>query len=60
MKHLLNGVAVVAALVVAAPAWAQQGGNGMGMPGPNPGGGGRPDPLQHRSTPGPRRSGTCA
>jgi hypothetical protein len=42
MKHLLNGVAVAAALVIAAPVWAQNpsGGNSMGMPGPNPGGGG--------------------
>jgi hypothetical protein len=42
MKHLLNGVAVAAALAIAAPVWAQNpsGGNSMGMPGPNPGGGG--------------------
>jgi hypothetical protein len=42
MKHLLTGVAVAAALAIAAPVWAQNpsGGNGMGMPGPNPGGGG--------------------
>jgi hypothetical protein len=42
MKHLLTGVAVVAALAFTAPVWAQQanpsGGNAMGMPGPNPGG----------------------
>jgi len=42
MKHLLTGVAVVAALAFTAPAWAQpanpSGGNAMGMPGPNPGG----------------------
>jgi hypothetical protein len=40
MKHLLNGVAVAAALVIAAPVWAQNpsGGNSMGTPGPNPGG----------------------
>ena len=42
MKHLLTGVAVVAALAFAAPVGAQQtnpsGGNAMGMPGPNPGG----------------------
>jgi hypothetical protein len=40
MKHLLNGVAVMAALVIAAPAWAQNpsGGNAVGTPGPNPGG----------------------
>jgi hypothetical protein len=42
MKHLLTGVAVVAALAFTAPVWAQpanpSGGNAMGMPGPNPGG----------------------
>jgi len=41
MKHLLTGVAVVAALAFSAPTWAQpspSGGNPMGMPGPNPGG----------------------
>ena len=40
MKHLLHGVAVAAALVIAAPVWAQSpsGGNPMGTPGPNPGG----------------------
>ncbi len=40
MKHLLNGVAIAAALVIAAPAWAQNpsGGNSVGTPGPNPGG----------------------
>ena len=38
MKHLLNGVAIAAALAVAAPVWAQQGGNPMGTPGPSPGG----------------------
>ena len=42
MKHLLTGVAVVAALAFSAPVWAQQvnpsGGNSMGVPGPNPGG----------------------
>jgi hypothetical protein len=42
MKHVLTGVAVVAALAFSAPAWAQpaspSGGNPMGMPGPNPGG----------------------
>ncbi len=44
IKHRLNGIAIVAALAVSAPVWAQSanpsGGNGMGMPGPNPGGGG--------------------
>jgi hypothetical protein len=47
MKHLLNGVAIAAALAIAGPVWAQQqvpnpnvnpSGNSMGMPGPNPGG----------------------
>jgi hypothetical protein len=41
-KHLLGGVAVIAALALSAPAWAQpanpSGGNSMGMPGPSPGG----------------------
>jgi hypothetical protein len=41
-KHLLGGVAVIAALALSAPAWAQpanpSGGNSMGVPGPNPGG----------------------
>lgn len=42
MKHLMTGVAIVAALAFCAPASAQpaspSGGNAMGMPGPNPGG----------------------
>jgi hypothetical protein len=42
MKHLLTGVAVVAALALSGPVGAQpaspSGGNAMGMPGPNPGG----------------------
>jgi hypothetical protein len=42
MKHLLTGAAVVAALAISAPVWAQtanpSGGNPMGMPGPSPGG----------------------
>lgn len=42
MKHLLTGVAVIAALAFSAPVWAQQanpsGGNALGLPGPNPGG----------------------
>jgi hypothetical protein len=41
-KHLLNGAAVVAALALSPPVWAQSanpsGGNSMGMPGPSPGG----------------------
>jgi hypothetical protein len=42
MKHLLTSAAVVAALAISAPVWAQpanpSGGNPMGMPGPSPGG----------------------
>ncbi len=40
MKHLLNGVAIAAAIVIAVPVWAQSptGGNAVGTPGPNPGG----------------------
>jgi hypothetical protein len=42
MKHLLTGVAVIAALAFSAPLGAQtaspSGGNAMGVPGPNPGG----------------------
>jgi hypothetical protein len=41
-RHLLSGVAVIAALAFSAPVWAQpanpSGGNSMGMPGPSPGG----------------------
>jgi hypothetical protein len=41
-RHLLNGVALIAALALSAPAWAQpanpSGGNALGVPGPNPGG----------------------
>lgn len=58
MKHLLTGVAVVAALAFAAPVWAQpanpSGGNAMGMPGPNPGGGGL---TPYTTGPGPKPSG---
>jgi hypothetical protein len=51
IKHLLNGVAIVAALALAAPVWAQTaggdtyGGNSMGLPGPNPGGPDVPSPY---------------
>jgi hypothetical protein len=42
MKHLLSGVAVIAALAFSAPVGAQpanpSGGNALGLPGPNPGG----------------------
>jgi hypothetical protein len=60
-KHLLSGVAVAAALVLAAPAWAQNpsGGNAVGLPGPNPGGpgltpytgGGAPPPAAAPAAP---------
>ncbi len=55
MKHLLTGVAVFAALAIAAPVWAQNpsGGNGMGMPGPNPGGGGGLTPYSGGGAPAP-------
>ena len=55
MKHLLTGVAVAAALAIAAPVWAQNpsGGNGMGMPGPNPGGGGGLTPYSGGAAPAP-------
>ena len=58
MKHLLTGVAVVAALAFAAPVWAQPvspGGNAMGMPGPNPGGAGL---TPYTTGPGPKPSGS--
>ncbi len=40
MKHLIRLAASAAALLIAAPVWAQNpsGGNSMGTPGPNPGG----------------------
>jgi len=41
-KHLLNRVAVITALALSAPVWAQpanpSGGTAVGLPGPNPGG----------------------
>ena len=63
-KHLLGGVAVIAALALSAPAWAQpanpSGGNAMGLPGPNPGGpgltpysGGAPPPMAAPPTSAP-------
>ncbi|MFZ3234121.1 MAG: hypothetical protein WA184_01975 [Stellaceae bacterium] len=61
MKHLLSGVAVAAALIIAAPVWAQNpsGGNAVGTPGPNPGGpgltpysgGGAPAPAANSAMP---------
>ena len=62
MKHLLSGVAIVAALAIAAPASAQRTGPGAGAPGPNqpvPGGPGPSSPLSNlpaspsRDTPSP-------
>jgi hypothetical protein len=50
MKHLVNGVAIVAALAIAAPVWAQRTGPGVGAPGPNqpvPGGPGPSSPLSN-------------
>jgi hypothetical protein len=67
MKHLLNGVAVAAALVIAAPVWAQNpsGGNAVGTPGPNPGGPGltpystgAPPPAATAPPPGASTSAT--
>ena len=60
MKHLLTGVAVVAALAFAAPVWAQpvspSGGNAVGLPGPNPGGPGLTPYIG--GAPGPKPSGS--
>src|SRR5271154_2805481 len=55
MKYHLMGVAVAAALAIAAPVWAQNpsGGDGMGMPGPNPGGGGGLTPYSGGGAPVP-------
>jgi hypothetical protein len=50
MKHLLSGVAIVAALALAAPVSAQRTGPGPGAPGPNqpvPGGPGPSSPLSN-------------
>ena len=67
MKHLLSGVAVATALMVALPVWAQNpsGGNSVGTPGPNPGGpgltpytgGAPPQPPVGRGF-GPKTSGS--
>ena len=62
MKHLVSSIAITAALVIAAPVWAQNanpsGGNGMGMPGPNPGGGGG-SPRTAGVRPGPQQIRLC-
>ena len=50
MKHLLSGVAIVAALTFAGPVWAQRTGPGVGAPAPNaplPGGPGPSSPLSN-------------
>lgn len=50
MKHLLSGVAIVAALAFVAPVWAQRTGPGLGAPGPNqpvPGGPGPSSPSSN-------------
>ncbi len=68
MKHLLSGVAIVAALAIAAPASAQRTGPGVGAPGPNqpvPGGPGPSSPLSNlppspsRDTPYPPPAATA-
>jgi hypothetical protein len=53
MKHLLSGVAIVAALAMAAPASAQRTGPGVGAPNPAtplPGGPGPSSPLSNLPT----------
>jgi hypothetical protein len=69
IKHLLYGVAVIAALGVSAPVWAQRaggnssGGNSMGIPGPNPGGPetpGTPNAGLFGHTPSPPPASTSA
>jgi hypothetical protein len=50
MKHLLSGVAIIAALAFAGPVWAQRTGPGAGAPGPNqplPGGPGPSSPMSN-------------
>ncbi len=53
-KYLSSGLAILAALVIAGPVWAQpnpSAGNGMGLPGPNPGGGGGLTPYSGGAPP---------
>jgi hypothetical protein len=68
-KYLLNSVAVIAALAVSAPAWAQRaggnetGGNSMGIAGPNPGGPNTPGTVNSGSfggAPSPQPASTSA
>jgi hypothetical protein len=54
MKHLLTGVAIVAALAFAAPVWAQRTGPGVGAPGPNQPVPGGPGPSSSQSNLPPR------
>ena len=59
-KHLLGGVAVIAALALSAPVWAQPaspGGNAVGLPGPNPGGPGLTPYTTGAAPPAPAPSG---
>jgi hypothetical protein len=68
MKHLLTGVAVIAALAFSAPVGAQpaspSGGNAMGVPGPNPGGPGltpySSGPARPTAAPPPSMSATAS
>jgi len=61
MKHLLSGVAIVAAFAFAAPVWAQRTGPGVGAPGPAqavPGGPGPSSPLSNLPAGSPGIPGT--
>ena len=66
INHLLCGVAVIAALAVSAPVFAQRaggnaaGGNSMGIPGPNPGGPNTPGTPNAGLTPSPPPASTSA
>jgi hypothetical protein len=66
MKHLLSGVAIVAALAFAAPGWAQRSGPGVAAPtgtGPGvnpPGGPGPSSPLSNLPAGSPGIPGTPA
>jgi hypothetical protein len=68
MKHLLSGVAVIAALAFSAPVGAQPanpaGGNALGLPGPNPGGPGltpySSSPARPTAAPPPSAPGSAA
>ena len=68
MKHLLTGVAVIAALAFSAQVGAQpanpSGGNALGLPGPNPGGPGltpySSGPARPTAAPPPSMSATTS